>query len=93
VKAIIFRDEARGSEFPNMQEVKGTLRSETSYQGVRKIPAEHLTNPEERTIEKVPYEKEQKCTIPISSLLSDPTSQSKRLGVRTEESDPQTSHT
>jgi hypothetical protein len=102
VKTIISRDKARGSEFPNMQEVKGTLRSESSYQGltmptkeedVRKIPAEHLANPEERTVEEVPYKKEQKCTKPISSLLSDPTSQSKILGVRTEESDPQTSHT
>jgi hypothetical protein len=63
-KAITSRDVEQGSEFPNIQEVKGTLRSGISYQGltmseeeeegIRRTPVDL----QEGAAEEVPYEKE-----------------------------------
>jgi hypothetical protein len=63
-KAITSRDVEQGSEFPNIQEVKGTLRSGISYQGltmseeeeegIRRTPVDL----QEGVAEEVPYEKE-----------------------------------
>jgi hypothetical protein len=63
-KAITSRDVEQGSEFPNIQEVKGTLRSRISYQGpimseeeeegMRRTPMD----PQEGAAEEFSYEKE-----------------------------------
>jgi hypothetical protein len=112
-----------------MKEVKGTLKSRTSYQGsphpspipsylvkaagkarkkekrsagkkerppilvsMRKVSDECLVNPEEPGIEKIPYEKELKCTEPTSSIIPTFMPETTRKIVNTEESNSHMTH-
>jgi hypothetical protein len=80
IKAIISRDKSSGSEFPDMQEVKGTLKSETSYQDphmpieeetkiTREAADKYLMNSEEPSIKEISYEKEPECAKSTSYIL------------------------
>jgi hypothetical protein len=86
-----------------MKEVKGTLKSRTSYQGspklieeetkiMRKVSDECLVHPEEPGIEKIPYEKELKCTEPTSSIIPTFMPETTRKIVNTEESNSHMTH-
>jgi hypothetical protein len=79
-----------------MQEVKGTLRSGTSYQGslisteeetkfTREAPDQCLLNLEGPGIEEIPYEKEPECAKLTSSILLAPVPEPVRKSINTEE--------
>jgi hypothetical protein len=100
-KAITSRDEVDGSKFSNIQKVKETLRSGTSYQGptmltdseeenTRRAPDENLVNLEEPVVKEVPFEKEPKRTEPTSCISPAPKSEPARTSKIIEESNPNT---
>jgi hypothetical protein len=52
---------------------------------MREVPNERLVNPKKSIIEEIPYEKEPKCTEPISSIMPTSTPELIRKSANTEE--------
>jgi hypothetical protein len=93
-KAITSKDEFVGFEFLDVQKIKETLRSGTSYQGptmltnsegenMRGAPDEHLVNLEELVVKEVPYEQEPERAKPTSSISPQPKSKPARTSMNT----------